>query len=354
MNITSFIKRYRLSLRQDPAQGSVAVGGDVDPRVHFWRWIALSIVGIVAIGAGGTYLVYSHDMRITRDRLSAESEIVQTRYGPLEYRMEGDGPPILVIHGAGGGYDHGMLIARAYGGEGFRWIVPSRFGYLRTPLPADASTAAQAEAFADLLDALGIERVGVLAMSGGVPPALQFAQRYPERTSALVLLSSAPYTPLTAGVQKLPVPIWVYQALFKSDFPFWLLQKIAPRSLDMMFDVSPELRAELTAEEEVMVSSLVKSFQPVTGRIDGLNNEGAAIDPQANYRTGEINTPTLVVHAEDDHINPFSIGEYTATHVRDAEFLPLASGGHLLLGHHAEIRAMANEFLRQYVTEAKQ
>jgi pimeloyl-ACP methyl ester carboxylesterase len=293
-------------------------------------------------------------MQITRDRLSAESQIVQTRYGPLEYRVEGNGPPVLVIHGAGGGYDHGLLIARAYGGEGFRWIVPSRFGYLHTPLPADASTSAQAEAFADLLDVLGIEQVGVLAISGGVPPSLQFAQRYPERTSALVLLSSAPYTPLTAGDQKLPVPIWVYQALFKSDFPFWLLQKIAPRSLDTMFDVSPELYAELNPEEEAMVSSLVESFQPVTWRIDGLNNEGAAINPQANYRIGEISTPTLVVHAEDDHINPFSIGEYTAAHIRGAQFLPLATGGHLLLGHHAEIRAMANEFLRQYVTGAEQ
>jgi pimeloyl-ACP methyl ester carboxylesterase len=271
----------------------------------------------------------------------------------MEYRVEGDGVPILVVHGAGGGYDQGMLLARAYGGAGFLWIVPSRFGYLGTPLPADASTTAQAEAFADLLDALGVEQVGILAMSGGVPPSLQFAQRYPERTSALVLLSSAPYAPLTAGEQKLPVPIWVYQALFKSDFPFWLLQKIAPRSLDTMFDVTPALRAELSPEEEVVVGGLAESFQPVTWRIDGLNNEGAAIDPQAVYRLAEISVPTLVVHAEDDHINPINIGKYTAENIRDAQLLSLPTGGHLLLGHHAEIRIAANNFLHQYATGAK-
>jgi pimeloyl-ACP methyl ester carboxylesterase len=88
----------------------------------------------------------------------------------------------------------------------------------------------------------------------------------------------------------------------------------------------------------------------VTGRIDGLRNEGAAIDPQANYRMEEINVPALVVHAEDDHINPFSYGEYTAEHLRGAQFLSFATGGHLLLGHQAEIQAKANAFLHQYAT----
>jgi pimeloyl-ACP methyl ester carboxylesterase len=328
-------------------------GRGVGTSGPLWRWIALAVVGVVAVGAAAIYLAYARDMAATYDRLTAGSQVVQTRHGPLEYSVEGEGPPVLVVHGAGGGYDQGILTARAYGGTGFRWISPSRFGYLRTPLPADASTAAQADAFADLLDALGIERVGILAISGGVPPSLQFAQRYPERTSALVLLSSAPYTPLTAAEQKPPVPIWVYQALFSSDFPFWFLQKLAPHGLDAIFDVSPALRAALTPEEAAMVASMADAFQPVTWRIDGLGNEGAAIDPQANYRLEAIGVPTLVVHAEDDHINPFSYGEYTAAHIRGAQFLSFVTGGHLLLGHHTEIRAKANAFLRQSSTGAK-
>jgi pimeloyl-ACP methyl ester carboxylesterase len=314
----------------------------------------LWVVGALAVGAGATYLAYSRDMRATRDRLAAESQIVATRHGPIEYTAWGEGPAVLVVHGAGGGYDQGISIARAYGGEGLRWISPSRFGYLRTPLPADASTAAQADVFADLLDALRIERVAILAMSGGVPPSLQFAQRYPERTSALVLLSSAPYTPLTAGEQKLPVPIWVYQALFSSDFPYWLLQKVARPSLEPMFDITPALRAESTPDEQAFIASMVNAFQPVTGRIDGVRNEGAAIDPRARYLVEEITTPTLIIHSRDDHINPFIFGEYTAQHIPGAQFLPLATGGHLLLGHHAEVRARANAFLRQYATGAKQ
>lgn len=329
------------------ARGSKPLRGGAGRRWRGWRWLVLGVLGALAVGGGVTYLAYARDMRATRERLAAGSQIVQTRHGPIEYAAWGEGPPVLVVHGAGGGYDQGMSIARAYGGEGFRWICPSRFGYLRSPLPADPSTAAQAEALADLLDSLGVERAAILAMSGGVPPSLQFARRYPERTSALVLLSSAPYTPLTAGEQEFPVPVWVYQALFSSDFPYWVLQKVARSGLESMFDITPALRAGAPPEERVFIDSQVEAFQPVTGRIAGVQNEGAAIDPGVDYRLEEITAPTLVVHARDDHINPFSFGEYTARHIPGAEFLALESGGHLLLGHLAEVRARANAFLRR-------
>ncbi len=180
--------------------------------------------------------------------------MIATRHGLVEFTTWGSGPAVLVAHGAGGGYDQGSLIAKAFGGNGFRWIVPSRFGYLRSTLPTDASTAAQADAFADLLDALSIQRVAILAMSGGVPPSMQFAQRYPARTSALVLLSSAPYTPLKAETQKLPVPAWVYAALFRSDFPYWVLQKVGRERLEGIFDVTPKARAAMTPEEKIFVA----------------------------------------------------------------------------------------------------
>jgi len=334
--------------KRTPPPLSRAVRRSTGRHSRVWRRVALWLVAALAIGAIATYLAYSRDMHSTRDRLAAGSQVVTTRHSPIEYTEWGQGPAVLVIHGAGGGYDQGVSIARAFGGEGFRWISPSRFGYLRTPLPADASTAAQADAFADLLDALNIKRVAILAFSGGVPPALQFAQRYPERTAALALLSGAPYTPLTAAEQKLPVPIWVYQALFRSDFPYWVLQKVARSSLEPMFDITPALRAAAPPEEQPFIASMVDAFQPVTARIDGVRNEGAAVDPRARYRVDAITTPTLVIHSRDDHLNPFSFGEHTAQHIPGAQFLPLPSGGHLLLGHHAEVRARVNAFLRQY------
>lgn len=167
------------------------------------RWLILLALAFGAVAVG---LVWQRDMRSIEAHLAGSARVIQTRFGPVAYAEGGPGAPVLAIHGAGGGHDQGALLAQAFLPEGTRWISPSRFGYPGSGLPADPSPAAQADAFAELLDALGIDRMTVIAMSGGVPPALQFALRHPERIQALILLSLAPYAPLTAEEQDLPVP----------------------------------------------------------------------------------------------------------------------------------------------------
>jgi 2-hydroxy-6-oxonona-2,4-dienedioate hydrolase len=312
----------------------------------------LALVGLSVIAVGVSYLAYRRDMNLVGRRLSEGSQLRQLRGRTVEFTTWGTGPPVLVVHGAAGGYDQGILIAKAFGGEGFQWIAPSRFGYLSTPLPNDASTSAQADAFADLLDELGIAQVAILAMSGGVPPTLQFALRHPERTTALVLLSSAPYTPLTAAQQQLPIPIWIYNAIFSSDFPYWVLSKIARPGLELIFDVKSDVKRSLTGAESEFVSRSVDLFEPVTKRKEGMQNEGAAIRPETLYRLDQIRKPVLVIHSRDDGINPFAFGEYTARHIAGAELIALDRGGHLLLGHHTEVQAAVARFLRRHADGA--
>ena len=299
-------------------------------------WLALALIATTLVAAIATD--YTHSIRRIRAEVASGSTLVDTRHGPVEVAVHGDGPFIIVLHGAGGGQNQGKLIAQMFLPVGFPTIAVSRFGYLRSPLPTDATPHAQAEALADVLNALGADHAAILAMSGGVPPALQFAALYPARTDALVLLSSAPFTPLTAASQDLPMPAWACQALFGTDFPIWAVLHLAPTLLDPIFDVTPALRAKLTPEEADDVAKLIGGFLPVTARTTGLANEGAAIDPSEVYPLNRITAPTLVVHARDDGINPFPIGEYLAAHQNGAIFLPLDGGGHLLLGHRAEVR----------------
>jgi pimeloyl-ACP methyl ester carboxylesterase len=309
--------------------------------------VSLAIPGIFVLSAAILYTIFRHDMSSLSARLLAASDVVTTQYGEVDYATWGDGPIVLAVHGAGGGHDQGRLLAEAFGGDGFRWVAPSRFGYLRSPLPYHASTAAQAHAFARLLDHLRVERVAILAMSGGAPPALQFARLCPERTTALVLLASAPYAPFSAEEQDLPMPIRVYDLLFRSDAPFWAIKHVARTRLEALFDVRPELRAHMSAEERRFVDGLVDAFLPVTARVQGLGNEGAAIAPGAGIPLDEITAPTLVIHARDDRLAPSAVGEYTAAQIVGAEFLAFDDGGHLMIGHMAEIRARVGSFLRK-------
>jgi pimeloyl-ACP methyl ester carboxylesterase len=83
-----------------------------------------------------------------------------------------------------------MLLARTAGVPGFRYIAPSRPGYLGTSLSLGRTPVEQADLYRDLLDALGVERAAVMAVSGGGPSALQFALSHPERCWGLVIISS--------------------------------------------------------------------------------------------------------------------------------------------------------------------
>ena len=111
---------------------------------------------------------FRRDMRIAQERLStAGAKVVQTDCEPIEYATFGQGAPVLLIHGIFGGFDQGHNIASNNVGTEFKSIIPSRFGYLRSPLPDDASPAKQADVFARLLDHLKIKRISVMGTSAG-------------------------------------------------------------------------------------------------------------------------------------------------------------------------------------------
>src|SRR5829696_1204182 len=132
----------------------------------------LLLIGLVVFVAV-TYPRFRADVQPNRERLRSGSDVVTTEeFGDIEYADQGEGLPVLLAHGAGGGYDQGLLIGENYVGDGHRFIAPSRFGYVRSSIREGGSPAAQADAYATLLDTLGVERVGVVAFSDGGPSAL--------------------------------------------------------------------------------------------------------------------------------------------------------------------------------------
>jgi pimeloyl-ACP methyl ester carboxylesterase len=296
---------------------------------------AVAIVSVIAL----------REARLRTAALEAESRLVNTRYGSMEYAVWGEGPPVLVVHGAGGGFDQGRLLAEALGGDRNKWISVSRFGYLRSELADDRSPVHQAHAFADLLDELNLPTVSVMAMSGGVPPALQLGELYPDRVASMVLLSSAPFTPFSPDVQGRPIPSWVYELLLGNDVVYWLLTRVARGSLEQAFDARKDLREDLSDDEEAFISQLVDGFLPGSRRVAGVRNEIAAVDPDLVYRLEAIEAPTLVIHARDDRLNPFAVAEAIADGLPNARLVSLEDGGHLLLRHHAEVRQLTTSFL---------
>ncbi len=302
--------------------------------------------GVAAITGVVTYLSYQSDIRAARERIMSGSQVIETKCGPIEYATVGDGSPVLVVHGAGGGFDQGLWIAREDVGEGFRIIAPSRFGYLRTPLPQDASPAAQADAHACLLDALNIIKVAVVGVSAGAPSSLQFALRHPERTSSLVLIVPGVYAPKKPVESPNPAPLpFILSGIFKSDFPLWVAMKVYPSTVLYTIGVPPSSQARLTDAQK---DELMQSLLPYSPRIDGMVNEGKIASSLNRYPLENITVPTLVISAADDPWKTYDAAKYTAENIPGAKFIGFETGGHLLIGQEEKVRSEAVQFLKQH------
>lgn len=308
--------------------------------------ILLVVVGLFALA----YSVYQRDIRQARQRVSSGSEVAQTPCGPIEYAIAGHGRPVLVVHGAGGGYDQGLDFAGPLVSRGFRVIAISRFGYLRTPLPADASAAAQADAHACLLDALGIERAAIIGASAGAPSSMQFALRHPDRCAALVLLVPAAYVPRPGGAPPMKTPSgtrFLFDTALRSDFLFWAAIRLAPTTvIRAILATPPEVVDNATSDEQARVAKMMKHILPVAPRRLGLLNDAVVTSSLPRYELERISTPALVISLADDLFGTFDGARYAARQLPRARFVGYASGGHVWVGHQDEVMSEIAGFLK--------
>jgi pimeloyl-ACP methyl ester carboxylesterase len=310
-------------------------------------WV--SIACLAALLGIAAYATYRHDLGIARQRITQGSELVQTPCGVIEYAVQGQGPAVLVIHGAGGGYDQGLLMSRSLAAQGYRTIAMSRFGYLRTPMPPDASPDAQADAHVCLLDALKVNRVVVFGASAGAPSSLQLAIRHPDRVAALILLVPATYLPGANGAgTRVPRGLQIIlDTALRWDFPFWAASHIARSTLiRTMLGTPPELLESATAEDRAQISAMLDAIFPVTGRRAGLINEARVTTTLQRYPLEQIRAPTLLVSAQDDLYGTYERAKYTAAEIPGARFVGYPTGGHLLVGHSRDVLTEIGTLLR--------
>jgi 2-hydroxy-6-oxonona-2,4-dienedioate hydrolase len=301
-----------------------------------------AIVLLIATASLWVWCRFDTDMAAAHARAARGGVVVQTRCGPIEYQEAGQGVPLLMVHGSGGGHDQGMAFARGLAQQGVRVIAASRFGYLRTPMPADASPQAQADAHACLLDALGIGRAAVLGLSAGALSAMQMAIRHLDRVTALILIVPIAYKPVTVA-DSAPVPSALAErlllSLIGSDFVYWCALHIArDQVIKRVLATPPEVVAAANPAEQARVQAMLDSILPVSARADGLRNESSVAANLQPYDLDAIRTPTLVISARDDGYGTYASAEYTAGRIANAKFIGYDRGGHLLVGHDEEIR----------------
>jgi pimeloyl-ACP methyl ester carboxylesterase len=311
------------------------------------RKIAAIITAVLMLSLTIIVWAYQKDITPIRARILAGSNIAETAAGPIEYAVAGAGTPLLSIHGAGGGYDQGLLMADGLVGDNFRVIAPSRFGYLRTPVPVDASPSAQADAYAALLDVLGIDRAIVVGTSAGAPSAMQLAIRHRERVAALILIVPRGYAPgHIVELDRTPQNRALMKVLEAgSDFTFWSLLHLTPTIVTRFVGVPPEVMENANRDERRVAARTIDSILPVSMRMAGIDVDSSTrIEP---WPLDRITAPTLIFTSSDDLFYTQPAAEYAASRIPGARLVVYPTGGHLLIGHLADMPHTVIEFLEQ-------
>jgi pimeloyl-ACP methyl ester carboxylesterase len=139
--------------------------------------------------------------------------MASTSASGLAYRREGDGPPVVLVHGIPGS-------ARAWDAvlahlpPGIDVIVPDLLGFGDSTPPASLSVAdagpdAQATALVALLDELGVTGALLVGHDFGGPVSLLVAARRPDLVSAMLVLAANtfPDTPIPFPLSLTTTPV---------------------------------------------------------------------------------------------------------------------------------------------------
>jgi len=317
--------------------------------------LAIVLLGAIVVGSIWIGTEYQKDIHRAQASVANSSQIVATPCGRIEYAQTGNGPVILMIHGAGGGFDQGILLARSFVPQGFRVIAMSRFGYLRTLAPEHASIVLQADAHACLLDALGVQSAAVIGASAGAPSALEFALRYPERCRALVLVVPG-WWPLPQPMTRRfgPLTAAVFERALRSDFAFWVISKFFPSAaIRSVLGTPPSVVAQASAGEQARVDSMLWSILPVSQRSTGLLLEARLTSEALSKPLSSLQVPTLAISAKDDLYGTWENAQFIVDHVPHARFIGYSVGGHLLVGHSDEVLASIGHFLADNAPDAR-
>jgi 3-oxoadipate enol-lactonase len=229
---------------------------------------------------------------------------------------EGDGPPLVFLHGFP--LDHSMWDGqRREFRNSHRVILPDLRGLGRSEV---SSVPVTMDLFADdvaaLLDALGVSEPAIvcgLSMGGCV--AFAFARRHAARLKGLILCDcrAVPDTPeMVANRRKLAEKVL-------TDGPPAVVETMMPR-----------LFGPTTNEKQPQVTDAVRNVMLASSSRGIAAAQLALADrPDSTPTLSEIKVPTLIIVGEHDVISPPAEMQGIAAAIPDAKAVVIPGAGHM-------------------------
>lgn len=250
-----------------------------------------------------------------------ERRDLDVRGTPVRLLEDGAGPPLLFLHGAGGG---GRWLGwEAALAKELRVLAPSHPGHGGSPdAPWIEHISDLAFHYLDLLDTLGLPRVHLAGASFGGWIAAEIATMASHRLASLTLIDPV-------GIK---VDGWIYPFLFGMDIPE-VVRTVFHDPMAALQLAPPDQSAETLALQYRQGTALARvAWNPYL------------YDPLLRRRLARITAPTLVCWGAHDRLAPLSpCGETWAREIPGARLRVFADSGHM--PHLEEPEAVARAVL---------
>jgi pimeloyl-ACP methyl ester carboxylesterase len=265
------------------------------------------------------------------------------------YRVAGNGPPVVLIHGMVNSSRHWEEVALRLAGR-YTVIAPDLIGHGDSAaVRGDYSIGAHAASIRDMLAVIGIDRATIVGHSLGGGVAMQFFYQFPQRTERLVLVSSGG---LGHGVSPL---------LRSAALPGMngLIGLIAHRRiLDALWELGKRLRARGHGKG-VYIQAIVRALRPLEqpgARAAFLHTLRSVIDVHGQRVSARdrlyllSSMPTLIGWGERDNTIPLEHGRATHEAVPHSRFETLPRAAHF---PHLEDPEGLARVLRDFIESTK-
>ena len=260
-------------------------------------------------------------------------KIARTIKGPIEYRLEGSGPTVVVLNG-GHCSRESRLSHEQLTKFDLSVLTPSRPGYDDTPAAVGRSAQAAGEALAALLDTLCIADADVIGISAAGPTALAFAQRYPDRIRKLVL-ESAITTTWDEGIKR------------RARLLFGRAEKVTWRLIKMVLRVAPMtvIRSVLSELTTLNVDEIIKRISQedllFVHRMIEASQSGTGFMNDIEHRVDDllgIGVPVLAMYSPHDRSVPSRNAKRVSAELPTCELYEVPADTHLIwIGKYASL-----------------
>ena len=253
----------------------------------------------------------------------------------INYTIEGEGPPIVLLHGYTLDRSFWDPQVRALRRR-YRVIVPDLrgFGAARDQVTEPDGTTMDllADDLARLLDARGLDQVVLGGLSLGSYLAYAFLRRHPGRLGGLILFS----TTAAADTDETRAARMELAKRVEGDgigvLPEAMLPRLlGPTSLEQRPELVERVRALIVEQDP---AGVVTAEHCLAARPDSFGDLGA------------VAVPTLVISGAEDMVTGPDQGRAVASAIRDARFVLVEGAGHLV---NLEQPEQVNEALLNFI-----